>query len=270
MYHFQRFFLEKKVIYSMCLFILLGAAINIIPFIMNPNVSLSGGIYATSFYLGEYYIPIISILSYVLPILVYYLVVDSNCNELFMEHMLFSRVNKKKFYLSKMVFIFLASFILFSCFFFTTAIISKILYNVSMLEGTYLSNAGIIGKYQLHNSEITRTNFQFAPIFFYHIDIYCIIKSVLFSLVCASFGVLEYGIIQWTHRYILNYILPVCVIFGTNALFYILKQPFDLLSLLSSNSYVPYFYIEAWIGWIILPILIGIILVILRLKEDKS
>lgn len=267
-YHFQRFFLQKKVVYTMCFLIVLGTMVNVIPFIMNSNVSSVGGIYNTSFYLADYYMPIIVVLSFLFPLFVYYLVVDDSYNESFMEHMLFSRVDKKKFYWSKMVFIFIASFLLLMCFFFTTALTSKIFYNTSLLDGTYLSNGSNIGKYQFINSEYMKNYYHFPSLLFNHGDLYCLIKSLLFSLIGSSLGVMSFGIMQWTNRYILNYILPVGIVFIVNLAFHFIKLPYDLSSLLSANVYVSSHYLGACIFWMIVPIILGIILVYLHLRED--
>lgn len=270
-YHLKLTFLTPRYLMALMSLSLLGLMYNLIPFLSgNGNVSQIRGVYGTSF-LFTRNTHIIWLLIILLPLFITFFITELGFNERNFTSILFTRVQRNKFYISKLISHFVLAILLVLSFYLVMVVTNYLMYGFSNFKQDVLlmSYSGTVNVSLINYNEIKDIYF-FPSLLLNNVLIYSLVKSVMIALFVGSMSALIYGMSLFIKNNILLHIIPFVFFYLFDMLFQNIFYSCDFYSVLFQGAPQSYPYpIYAYFIMICLFIGLSIGLVVFRDKKDS-
>lgn len=251
---------------------LLGFLFNVSQFIKcDGNISEAGGIYETSLVLAHHLYGLQLLIVTFIPLLVCLYIIDPIYNERNLQCILYTKISPRKFYATRLISIFLLSFILCFSFYSTLILCNHIIFGVKYLGTDAFARYLTTDYFTFIEGRIY--NFFILPYsLLKHPTLVALTYGVLTSFYGSAMSIFTYGLSFVIKKYILIYIIPFVVPFAYRMIFTsTFLFDFSIECILVSYYRSPYPY--SWIGyfcWFFLLILFGVVFIKLSTKNGKE
>lgn len=270
--HFKLMLMNKRFIYSIVVMMLLAFLFNINQYLnYNGNISKAGGVFETSLVLAHSLYGNQFLIITTVPLLVTFFIIDPIYNEKELSTILYTKNGKKQFLISRLISIFLLSFLLYFSFYAILVLTNKIIFGIQYLGTDNLANYHV-AMYHLFNTESDATTFILPFSVMTHPSFVGLVYGLLTSLYAAAMGVFTYGLSLNIKHYLLIYIIPFVLSYAYRLIF----SASSLFDFCIENILIAWYncqYPYCWIGfatWFFSLTTLGILFTYIYMKRNEG
>lgn len=270
--HFKLMIMNKRFTYGIIIAMLFAFIFNVAQYIeYGGNISQAGGVFETSLVLAHSLYGNQFLIITTIPLLITFFIIDPIYNEKELNTILYTKMGKHQFLISRLVSTFLLAFLLYFSFYAVLVLTNNIIFGTQYL-GTDTFASYPLSMYNQFHTKWGATTLILPYSVMTHPSFVSLVYGVLTSLYAAAIGVFTYGLSLNVKRYLLIYIIPFVLAYVYRLIFsasFLFDFAIENILIAWYNCLYPY----CWIGfavWFFSLILLGILFTYIYTKRSEG